>query len=290
MIVVTGASGNVGQHVVEALARQGHPVRALSRTPRQTADKGQVEWLQADFTDAASLRRALQGASRVVLISPAHRDMRVHQQAVVDAAAQAGVQRIAKLSGLGAGPQAPIRLAQAHYAIEQGIVDTGIAYSFVRPNLFMQVLLGSAQSIVSDGVIGAPTGNGAISFIDARDVADCLATEVLRDDQSNVVCEITGPQALTYAHVAEVLAQVAQRDVRHADVSPAQARAGMTESGMDPWLADAFVELFDIYRAGHGAAVLSMAVEATCGHPARSLAHFARDHASQFQHATHCAQ
>ena len=285
MIVVTGATGNVGQHVVDILSRQGKHVRALSRQKRHCQAGREVEWVQADFTDAHSLRHALEGAARLVLISPAHRDMQAHQEALVDAAVSAGVRRIVKLSGLGAGPGAPIRLPQLHFAIEQRISKTKIPHSFIRPNLFMQVLLGAAQSIAKDGAIYAPAGAGAISFIDARDVAACIVAEVLRDDHVNAICEVTGPEALTYSQVAELLSKAAGRPVRHVDVTPQQAREAMVGSGMDAWLADAFVELFDIYRAGHGATVLSAAVAAMTSRPATSLAKFAHDHAAQFKKA-----
>ena len=284
MIVVTGASGNVGTHVVAQLVAAGHPVRALSRKPAAQAARG-VEWVDADFDRPESLVRALQGATRVVLISPAHPRMRQHQVAVVDAAVAAGVRRIAKLSGLGAGPQAPIRLPQAHYAIEQHIERSGLAHSFVRPNLFMQVLLGSADSIAGDGVIYAPAGEGAISFIDARDVAAVLVHEVLRDDVAPSVREITGPEALSYAQAAETIGGVLHKPVRFVNVEPAAAREGMLCAGMDPWLAEAFLELFEIYRAGHGAAVLAATVESALGRPAATLARFVADHAHAFQRA-----
>ena len=285
MIVVTGATGNVGKHVVDMLSQQGKHVRALSREKRQTKAGCEVQWVQADFTDARSLQHAFEGAKRVVLISPAHRDMQAHQEAIVDVAVSSGVGRIVKLSGLGAGPDAPIRLPQLHFAIEQRISRSRIPYSFVRPNLFMQVLLGAADSIASEGAIYAPAGEGAISFIDARDVAACIVAEVLRNDDASAICEITGPEALTYAQAAEVLAKAAGRSVRHVDVTPQQARESMVGSGMDAWLADAFVELFGIYRAGHGSGVLSAAVEATTGRPATSLARFAQDHAAHLQKA-----
>ena len=280
MIVITGASGNVGQHVVNELAEQGQAVRALTRKPIRDEKRPNVGWAAADFDDPSSLITALQGADRLVLISPAHRRMEDHQVAVVQAAVRAGVKKIAKLSGLGAGPEAPIRLPQKHHAIEQAIAGTGIDYSFVRPNLFMQVLLGSAQSISADGAIYAPAGHGAISFIDARDVARVLAAEVLRDGRA--IVEITGPQALTYADAARTLGEVIGRPVQHVDVSPQQARASMLSMGMDPWLADAFLELFEVYRAGHGSAVLADNVKACTDRAATSLARFFNDHKRAF--------
>lgn len=283
MIVITGASGNVGQHVVNELAAQGQAVRALTRQPVRDESRPHVGWMSADFEDPKSLATALQGADRLVLISPAHRRMAEHQLAVVEAAIKAGVKKIAKLSGLGAGPDAPIRLPQKHYQIERAIADSNIDYSFVRPNLFMQVLLGSAQSIQSDGAIYAPAGQGRISFIDARDVARVLACEVQREGRA--IVEITGPQALSYAEAARTLSDVIGRPVQHVDVTPSQARDSMLSMGMDSWLVDAFLELFEIYRAGHGATVLADNVKACTDVSATSLARFFNDHKGLFARA-----
>lgn len=278
MIIVTGASGTVGRHVVEELAAAGQSVRALSRRPQAHSPRLGVEWVSADLGDAASLQAAFKGASRVVLITPAHRDMQAQQLSVLAAAQAAGVQRIAKLSGLGAGPEAAIRLPRLHHAIEQAIVASGLAHSFVRPNLFMQVLLGSAASVAAEGALYAPAGAGRISFTDARDVALALAREVCDDSGLSVVRDITGPEALSYPEVAEMLSRRLHREVRHIDVSPEQARAAMLGSGMDEWLADAFIELFAIYRAGHGAAVLPEALQVATGQPARGMGAFLDEH------------
>lgn len=283
MIVITGASGNVGQHVVNELAAQGQAVRALTRHPVRNESRPNVGWVQADFEDAKSLATALQGVDRLVLISPAHSRMEDHQLAVVEAATKAGIKKIAKLSGLGAGPDAPIRLPQKHYAIEQAIAESGIDYSFVRPNLFMQVLLGSAQSIASDGAIYAPAGDGRISFIDARDVARVLATEVQREGRA--IVEITGPQAMSYADAARTLGEVIGRPIQHVNVTPEQARAAMLGAGMDPWLVEAFLELFDIYRAGQGSALLDDNVKACTDVSATPLARFFNDHKHAFLRA-----
>ena len=286
MIIVSGASGNVGTHVVVELASRGLSIRALSRSPDQLKSaSANVEWVAADIYDPASLSRAMEGATSLVLISPAHQDMQRHQKALIDAAAAAGVKRISKLSGLGAGPNAPIRLPQEHFAIEQAIVESGIAHSLVRPNLFMQVLLGSADSIRADSVFYAPAVEAKISLIDARDVASVLVHEVLRQDGGNMIREITGPAALSYSDAAEILNKATGQQIAYVAVDAATARESMLGSGMDPWLVDAFIELFEVYRAGHGTAVLSGEVKAATGYEARTFAQFAADHKAQFLRA-----
>ena len=270
MILVTGASGNVGKHVVRLLSRQGVPVLAASRCPESQQDIHGVEWVRWGFGDDA--RSIMKNVSGVVLISPAHRGMVAHQKNVVDAARLAGVKKITKLSGLGAGPDAPIRLPASHYEIEQYVESAIPNHSFVRPNLFMQVLLGSADTIKRDGQIYAPAGKGKISFIDAEDVAKVLVSEVMKDGSS--VAEITGPESLDYEEVATVIGEVLQRPVQYTDVSPEQARASMLAAGMDEWLTEAYLELFEIYRQGLGASVLADRVRAVTGVEPSSFRNF----------------
>lgn len=223
---------------------------------------------------------------KVVLISPAHADMVAHQLAVLDAALKAGVKHIVKLSGLGAGPEAPIRLPRYHYEIETKIKQSGIAYTFVRPNLFMQVLLGSAGSIAEHGAIYAPAGTGAISFTDVRDVAATIVCALLEAGHENQAYDITGPAALTYAQAAQVLSQAIGKPAHYAAVSEDAARDAMTASGMSTWLVEAFLELFGIYRAGYGAAVLSDNVAKVTGRPAHSFADFASSYRAYFEPVT----
>ncbi len=282
MILVTGATGNVGSEVIALLSQAGVPVRATARDLANVPAVAQVEWVQADFTDNASLATAVAGVDKLVLISPAHVDMVQHQLAVVAAARQAGVKHIVKLSGLGAGPDAPIRLPRNHYEIEQAIIASGIDYTFVRPNLFMQVLIGSVDSIESDGAIYAPAGDGAISFTDVHDVASTIVSSLMDQHQKNAVLEITGPAALTYTEAASQLGQAIGKPVKYIAVEPETARNAMASSGMDKWLVEAFLELFSIYRAGYGVSVLSDTVARVTGRPAINFADFARRNRAQF--------
>lgn len=271
MILVTGASGNVGKNVVRLLSQQGVEVKATSRNPEQQKDLQGVEWVRWSFEgDASSI---MENVSSVVLISPAHRDMVIHQKNVVDASKKAGVRKITKLSGLGAGPDAPIRLPASHYEIEQYVESAIPNHSFIRPNLFMQVLLGSADTIKRDGQIYAPAGKGKISFIDAEDVAKVMVSEVMKDGSS--VVEITGPESLDYEEVATIIGEVLQRPIQYTDVSPEEARAAMLGAGMDKWLTEAFLELFEIYRQGLGASVLANRVRDLTGLEASTFKSFA---------------
>jgi len=282
MILVTGSTGNVGREVVRRLAEKNIQVRALTRNPSESGKNGTVEWAKGNFNDAASLNRAMLGVDKVVLISPAHSAMVEHQTAVIDAAKAAGVKHIVKLSGLGAGPDAPIQLPRLHHEIERKIIASGIAYTFVRPNLFMQVLLGSASTISAQGAIYAPAGDGAISFTDVNDIADVIVCALTQSGHEEKIYEVTGPAALTYGQAAETIGMALDKPVIYIAVSPEAARDSMLSSGMDKWLVTAFLELFSIYRAGYGTAVLSDAIERVTGHAANNFSAFAESHKSLF--------
>lgn len=283
MILVTGATGNVGSIVVAKLREKGLPVRAMTRDAVAAKDRlaAGTEIVEGDFADPASLEAAAAGAAVMVLISPAHPDMVAHQIAALDAAKRVGVTEVIKLSGLGASLDAPIRLPQGHAQIEDHAQTIGMNLTPVRPNLFMQVLLGDAEAIAGQGKIYAPAADGRISFTDTRDIADVVVALLTKPDLRGKAYDITGPEALTYAEAAAKISGAIGFPVQHVDVPEDTARQAMLDAGMDPWVVEAFVELFQIYRAGYGASVLSDTVAEVLGKPARSFDAFAAD----FRHA-----
>lgn len=288
MILVTGATGNVGSVLMSKLAEANLPVWAMTRDASQakTALPAGVEVVEADFADTTSLAKAMDGVSILVLISPAHPDMVAHQTAALDAAKAAGVTEVIKLSGLGASLDAPIRLPKSHAEIEAHAQAIGLNLTAVRPNLFMQVLLGDAGSISEQGKVYAPAADGLISFTDVRDIADVFVALIKDASLRGKAHDITGPEALSYAEAAAKIGAAAGVTVEHVDVPEETAREAMLGMGMDPWVVEAFVELFQIYRAGYGSAVLSDNVTGVTGHPARSFDGFAADFKSAFVKAS----
>lgn len=288
MIIVTGATGNVGSVLMAKLAEKNIPARAMTRDASKAKGlfPAGTEVVEADFADPASLTKAMAGADTLVLISPAHPDMVAHQKAALDAAKAAGIKDVIKLSGLGASLDAPIRLPKGHAEIEDYAGSIGLSITPIRPNLFMQVLLGDAGSIAGEGKIYAPAADGKISFTDVRDIADVF-TKVIEDTAlRGKSYDITGPYALTYAEAAEKIGKAAGYPVQHVDVPEEAAREAMLGMGMDPWVTEAFVELFQIYRAGYGSAVLSDTVASVKGAPARSFDGFAADFRGSFAKAS----
>ncbi|MFT5593771.1 MAG: hypothetical protein ACI8SR_002157 [Oceanicoccus sp.] len=269
MIIVTGATGNVGKEVVKKLLKSGEKFSALTRDVKAAQEKisSSVDWIFADFDDQLSLRSALEGVDKLVLITPAGESMEKNQLDIVRISNDLGVKKIVKLSGLGAGPNALIRLPKAHFKIEEEIINLGIDYAFVRPNLFMQVFTDAVQA---DGNIYAPAEGAKISLTDTNDIAEIIVSAVL-DKTDEKVIEITGPEAVTYEEVARKISETKGKPVKFVSVAPAQAKESMLGMGMSEWLVDAFLELFDIYRSGHGAAILDIPVKNILGRDATTL-------------------
>jgi uncharacterized protein YbjT (DUF2867 family) len=149
MILITGASGNVGTELTKILAARGVPFRAMVRSP-EAAQKidapAGAEIVVGDFNDSAAISRALVGIERSFLLTNSSEQAEAQQSTFVAVARREGVRHIVKLSQLGADPGSPVRFLRYHAAVENAIRASGMAYTFLRPNLFMQGLLVVCQS------------------------------------------------------------------------------------------------------------------------------------------------
>lgn len=259
MILLTGATGNVGSKVADLLLDKGIEFKATSRHSKEDE---KVNWLQVDFEDKQSIRTAFEGVDTLIIITPANKNMVEHQLNLIEMASLANVSKIVKLSGLGSGPDAPIRLPKFHYEIEEQIKklskSNAIDYVFVRPNLFMQaVIYGSLETIQSEGKLYAPVTSGKISLIDTSDIAQIIVESACNSGIKNEAIEITGPEALSFNDIATSFSKKLGNNVEFVPVSFADAKKSMLDSGMDAWLIDAFIELYEIYEQNMGSSILT---------------------------------
>ncbi|MFF2813734.1 SDR family oxidoreductase [Streptomyces sp. NPDC058000] len=287
MILVTGATGTVGRPLVSALRDRGVPVRALVRNPRNLPaewDAG-VEPVTADLSDPASLAPALAGVDAVYLLTPVHPDAEQQQRHVIDAAVQAARPRVVLHAavGLGRPDVTPVRFFAAHAAGLDQLNATGLDWTALAPNGFWQNYRGMAESLRA-GTLALPAGDAAVSYVDARDVAETAAAVLTGDGNDKAVLEVTGPEALTHDQIAARIGAALGHDVTYRALTPDQAREGMLAAGMPAWQVDGLVELHGMYAAGEAATVADT-VPRLLGRPARSLEDFLRDHAAAFRAA-----
>jgi uncharacterized protein YbjT (DUF2867 family) len=282
-VLVTGATGNIGAHVVTQLRERGASVRAFVRDPDRAAQRlgPDVELAVGDFADSAMLRRALRGIDHVFLTSADGPDNVAHETAVIDAAAAAWIRRVVKLSAVGAEIDSPIMFSRAHARIEQHLRDSAVPGVILYSNFFMSNLFTSADTIRQSGTIVAPAGDAKIAMIDPRDVAAAAVEALLGDGHDGQAYVITGPRAITYADVAADLSTTLGREITFVSVPDEAARGAMLESGAPAWLADTLVVLFGELRRGL-AAQTTDTVQALIGREPRAFAEFAHDHRAIF--------
>lgn len=286
MILVTGPTGNVGGALVSRLSTAGAPARALVRSRVRGDDlRGyDVELAVGTYEDQDSLRAALRGVERVFLLTPASERMAAQEKALLRAAVEVAPQAsVVKLAAAGVdGPgDSPVRFLRQHQEVVRALADSGLPHTVLAPGSFMQNLLAQAASVQADGVLRGTAGDGAVSHVDVRDVAAVAAHVLTSDGHEGATYTITGPEALSYAQVAEVLGRVLGRAVRYEDVAPEQSRASLVHSGVPEWVADGLLELGQVARAG-GAAGVTDEVQKATGRPARPLAEFLGEHRAAF--------
>jgi uncharacterized protein YbjT (DUF2867 family) len=283
MILITGATGTVGSEVVKRLSGHGIPVRAVTRDPRK-ADAYRlphVHVVQGDFEDVDAMRRACADVDRAFLVTNSTARTEHQQIAFTRVARQSGVRHIVKLSQLHADPSSPGRFLRYHAAVEAAVQASGLTFTFLRPNLYMQGLLNFRQSIQEQSAFFAAAGEARISAVDVRDLADVAVAALTTAQHDNKSYALTGLDALTFAEMAHQLSRAVGRTITCVDVPPESMRAALADVGFSAWQADGLLEEFAMYRRGEATGV-EPGVREALGRPPRSFDEFARDYAPLF--------
>lgn len=284
-VLLTGATGSVSSALLDALDGADLELRALVRDPAKAgalADRG-VEVVTGDLGDPSTLPPAFTGVTDLWLLTAMDPRSPEHSMNAVWAARQAGVERVVRMSAIGAAHDAPNRNGRLHAMADQQLQASGLLWTILRPHAFMQNLLWQAGSIAADGTFSLNTGQGRLGLVDVRDVAE-VAAEILRtppDRHSGRIYTPSGPATLTYDEAAEQLGHALGRTVRYVPASADEAHAGMVGNGIPHWLAGMLVEYGTAMGAGFGD-YTTTDVEDVLGRPPRAFADFARDHVAAF--------
>ncbi len=283
-IFVSGATGTTGSETVRALLARGARVIAGVRTPQKagalTAAGAEVR--PFDLGDAAGMVDAMRGADGLYLVTPVSEETEALTKAMVEAAKGAGVGHIVKLSGLDVDKEPGLTLARWHLAAEHVIRASGLGWTFLRPNAFMQNFLGAAQTVRTQGAYYNTYGSARVSLVDARDIGDVAATVLLSGDHAGKIYALTGPRGVDKDEVTRLLSEAAAKPIATVDVGGeplAQALAGF---GMPQTVARATAELLGHMATG-AAAEVSPDIQALLGRGARDLTQWMRDHAPAFR-------
>jgi uncharacterized protein YbjT (DUF2867 family) len=282
-ILVTGATGNVGRQVVRELRKRDELVRAFVRDAGRAATilGDEVVLAAGDFSDAASIRRALDGVDRVFL-SSADGPLKVeHEAAVIDACAAFDVRRIVKVSTMLADPASPLPPLAWNGRIEEHLRRSAVPAVILRSGFYMTNLLASADQIRAAGRLFAPAGEGRVAMIDPRDTGSVGAALLTGNGHDGETVNVSGEDAITYRDVARDLSAATGRTIVFVDVPDDALRQGLVEAGMPDWLVEHLGGLFPLIRQG-ALSQTTDTVRALTGREPRSFADFAREHAALF--------
>jgi len=269
LIAVTGATGVVGRRVAALLSERGVRPRLVVRDPSRAPNLPGTEVRQiASYGAGDDVRAALDGVDTLFLVPGAEAEDRRQQHfTAVDAAVAAGVRRIVYLSFVDARPDATFTLVRDHWATEERIRASGVAWTFPRMNLYLDFLPFMASA---EGVIEGPAGDGRAAVVARSDVAAAVAALLTADDADGRTYDLTGPEALTLAEMAEQMAQAAGRPVVFRDQTVEQAYASRASYGAPDWQVTAWVSTYTAIATGELAHV-SDDVPRLTGRPATSL-------------------
>jgi NAD(P)H dehydrogenase (quinone) len=241
MIAVVGATGNTGRAVVKELKQLGHDLICVVRNPDKASEVlgTDARTAVAELTDRSALERAFKGVTSVFVVTGHNPNMVEQQNNVLDAALEAGVQHLVRVSGSRflIVPDSPSIIGRGHYAIEERLRGSGIKWVILRPGLFMQNTFIQAASIKNDSKIVLPfAADLPLAFIDVRDTG-ALGARVLLDPVPHLgkIYEFTGLLS-NFAEFADVFSQVLGRRITYVAVTAEQAEQGMKARGTPDWL------------------------------------------------------
>ncbi|MDC3955144.1 SDR family oxidoreductase [Polyangium jinanense] len=281
MIFVSGANGNIGRQVVQKLVEKGARVRVgATKSEAATPRADGVEVVAFDYTRPETFKPALEGVTRLFLVSPMNPDLIRGEAAVVRAAKEAGVRHVVRSSVFAAGGGCTIN--KWHGGADEVVRGAGIPFTLLRPNSFMQNMINFfAATIKGQNAFYYPAQGARISHIDTRDIGLAAATVLTSEGHEGKAYDLTGTEALSFHDAAATLTRVLGRTISYVDPGPEAFRSSLLGYGMPAWVVDALVDYVRFCIEG-GAAPVTDDFKKLTGKAPISYEQFVRDHAEQF--------
>ena len=282
-IFVSGASGTTGQATVQGLLAKGAKVIAGVHSPEKA---GPIETLGAsvrafDLADVSAMTEAIRGAVGLYLVTPVSEQTEALTRAMVEAAKVAGVNYVVKLSGLDAD-KADVAFARWHCAAEEVIRASGLSWTFLRANSFIQNFYGAIGPIKEQGVYYNTYASAQVSLVDARDIGDVAATVLLSGGHAGKIYNMTGPRGVANDEVVSLLGKAAGKPVTSIDVGGEQLAQAFAGFGMPPVVAAATAELLGHMATG-AAGYVSPDVEVLLGRKPRDVVQWMHENEQAFR-------
>ena len=280
LILVTGSTGNTGSGLVPALVAGGARVRALVHTSaRAEALRRQgTEVVIGDLGKPETLAAAVAGVDRIYMCLYNGPEQAVHGRNLIAAARKAGRPHIVHHSASGSDRSRIIRdIAE----VETALRASGLPWTIIRPTFYLQNMLMAVPTVASHGTIYLPMKQGRMAMTDVRDIVDVAARLLLDGGHEGQAYSLTTPEAFTIADFAGALAAELGTPVQYVDVPINAARESMVGMGMDPWVVDGYMELFEGFADNWGDKTLND-TQKILGRPPRGYRQFVADYKDAF--------
>jgi uncharacterized protein YbjT (DUF2867 family) len=285
MILITGASGLAGRAVLDEVRKTKARFKAMYRNGNDAKKAANgVDAVVADFADASSLKRALEGIDTAYLVCSPIPELVELESNFIDASRASGVRHIVLNSALGAGDY-PKSFPSWHRQVEDKLKASGIAHTILRPGGFLQnITTYYAPTIRTQNAFYAAMNEAKVSLIDVRDVAG-VAAKVLSAPEAHAgkTYELSGPEALSCAQIADRISKVMGRAVQYVNLPEEAARKSMTDAGAPGWLVDAELDLEFYYKMEGKTAEVTDVLEKLLGRAPIRLDQFLNENRESFR-------
>ena len=280
MILITGATGNIGRELIPLLLETGQPIRVFVRDERKVIHLDErVERVVGDLNKPKTLLPAVKGVEQIFLVTyETQQDINV-----IEAAKRAGGRQIVKLSTLEATDH-KIQVGKWHYEREELIRASGLDWTFLRPGMFMSNSIEWwAESIKGQGSVFFPGGKkGRVAPVDPRDVAKVAALALTQPGHIGQAYELTGPELFSIGEMVQVISRVLGKPIQYVDIPPIAAKLFMLKTGMDKTLVNALMEMLGSLRRNEGA-ILTDTVQRLTGQTPRTFEAWCQEHIEAFR-------
>jgi len=253
MILLTGLSGLTGHRVAKRLAKSGHSITALVKDPGKYSDieSKKVRLIKGDLTKTDAVKEAMSRAENAFLHAPVGDNQFKLEKNFIDSAKKNGVRHIVKYSAIGADPNSPSSILSQHGQSEEYLKESGLRYTIVRPNIFMQNFVDFyGHQIKKKKEIRLPLKDAKCGYVDARDTARLIRKALTSNGNKDRIYTATGPESLSCTEVCELISEAMGKKIKYVEIKPKEFKKDMIDSGVKEAIAEAFTELFKVIREG----------------------------------------